>query len=858
MKKLFLIFLFFIYSILGFSQFIDNFSDGDFTNNPSWTGSLNNFEIDTAFRLHLNDTISNTSYLSTLSNSILNGIWEFDVKLDFEPSTSNYAKVYLTSNKEDLTGGLNGYFVKIGGESNAVDDISLYSQNNLSTTKIIDGTNGLAALNPEIKIRVLRDALGNWELLVDTSGGYFSEGIVFDTSSVSSDYFGVFCKYTSTRAKKMWFDNFNVSGGFLVDTVSPTIISASINSTNSVLIEFSEAIDTNTAQNTNNYFITNGIGAPNLAALVNEKSIEIFFSTPFVSPSSYVLSVININDLNENTMSVFDTTIVYFLIKENDIIINEIFADPTPSIGLPEYEYLELYNSTSSTIDLTNWTITIGSTNKIFPQSSIEPNNFVILTKEDAYSLFPSNISKIGFSSISLTNSGSDIILKNNTGKTIATVSYTDKWYNNDDKANGGWSLERINPNLFCEGGNNWTASKATIGGSPGVENSVFGEPVPIPDFRITKALILDSNTVEVHFNKALDSLMLLDLSWFEVSGSNPISSIPISTFFNSVSLIFDFTFSTNISYTLSANELSDCSGKFISNFITFGIPDTVLENNIIINEVLFNPKDNGVDYIELFNNSDSYFDLSKLRTANFFNFGLQNYAENAKIITEDATLFPPKSYLVLTSDSAKVKAQYLCENPYNFILVESLPTLPNDDGTICIVHQSLNQIIDAFSYNEEMHFPLLENTDGVSLERLDKNAKTQNTDNWHSAASTVGFGTPTYKNSQEFIPQSIGQIAVEPKLFTPNNDGSKDVCSISWNFNKNNLMSTIKIFDSKGRFVTNLLENELIGNSGSLVWNGLSENNLELNSGIYIIWMEVFSTEGDIEQFKDVVVLSK
>ena len=70
--------------------------------------------------------------------------------------------------------------------------------------------------------------------------------------------------------------------------------------------------------------------------------------------------------------------------------------------------------------------------------------------------------------------------------------------------------------------------------------------------------------------------------------------------------------------------------------------------------------------------------------------------------------------------------------------------------------------------------------------------------------------------------------------------------------------MSTIKIFDSKGRFVTNLLENELIGNSGSLVWNGLSENNLELNSGIYIIWMEVFSTEGDIEQFKDVVVLSK
>ena len=106
------------------------------------------------------------------------------------------------------------------------------------------------------------------------------------------------------------------------------------------------------------------------------------------------------------------------------------------------------------------------------------------------------------------------------------------------------------------------------------------------------------------------------------------------------------------------------------------------------------------------------------------------------------------------------------------------------------------------------MHFSLLESIDGISLERLsfDRN-------DWHSAASTVGFGTPTYKNSQQLITQSIGEINIEPKSFTPNNDGYKDICSINWNFNENNLMASIKVFDDEGRLAKNILNNKMIGN---------------------------------------------
>ncbi|MBR74719.1 MAG: hypothetical protein CL872_07280, partial [Dehalococcoidaceae bacterium] len=162
------------------------------------------------------------------------------------------------------------------------------------------------------------------------------------------------------------------------------------------------------------------------------------------------------------------------------------------------------------------------------------------------------------------------------------------------------------------------------------------------------------------------------------------------------------------------------------------------------------------------------------------------------------------------------------------------------------------------FSYHEDMHFALLNDVDGVSLERLDVENETQKIDNWHSAASTVGYGTPAYENSQQFITQVGGEITLSPQSFSPNNDGNKDVASINWNFKQTGLMATIKIFDSEGRWVRNLLNNELISNTGNIVWDGTSEDGLSLTTGIYIVWVEAFSESGNVDRYKEVVVLSR
>ncbi|MBT6014155.1 MAG: lamin tail domain-containing protein [Flavobacteriales bacterium] len=763
MKKSFLFFILISFPLLMAAQFSDDFSDGDFTNNPIWIGDIDKFEVNASGLLHhLYDTISGESSLVVVCQVSKNAVWEFDITLLFDPSSSNFSKVFLMSDETDLTSDLNGYFVKIGGESGNIDNVSLFSKIGNIEVKIIDGIDGIAASNPNLKIKVTRDDIGNWELFVDTSNYSISQGVAFHDAVLSSEYFGVFCKYSKTRSDLFFFDNFNVSGSW--DTIVPQ----------------------------------------------------------------------NINP--------------------NDVVINELFVDPIPSIGLPEYEYIELFNITDKDINLTNWTITIGSTEKVFPISVIKADSFVVLLKQDVIDSFPSTISKIGFSSISLTNSAEDVILKDENGKILHSVSYTDSWYNDENKTEGGWSIEQVNPDLYCEGKHNWRASVSAIGGSPGKQNSVFGEYMYSEPLKIQNLFLVNSNTLTLKFNKKLDSNSIVNQNQYFVDKGvgNPIF-VSFNTYFSSeINLHFSDNFMEGFIYNLSINDvITDCNNNQLDTSLIFRfvLPDSCLQSDIIINEILFDPKDDGVDYVEIYNNSDKVFDLKNYRLSNYLIDW--NTPENWKIITNESRLIFPDEYWVLTTDSAKVKNQYFTENPCHFIELVSLPTFSNEEGTVAIIHQSLLNTIDVLGYHSDMHHPLLNSVDGVSLERISPNLE-----QWQSASSTSGYGTPTYQNSQYFIPNSFGEVTVIPEVFSPNNDGYEDFLSINWEFERSDLMASISVYNSDGILINVLINNELIGNSGTQFWNGTDERGMKLSSGIYIVLLDVLSDDGFVNQFKKVVVL--
>ena len=182
-----------------------------------------------------------------------------------------------------------------------------------------------------------------------------------------------------------------------------------------------------------------------------------------------------------------------------------------------------------------------------------------------------------------------------------------------------------------------------------------------------------------------------------------------------------------------------------------------------------------------------------------------------------------------------------------------------NDDKGDAIILNAQGNITDELKYDEKWHFKLIENREGVALERIDYNASTQSQDNWHSAATSVGYGTPTYKNSQYRLDLQVqGEITVTPEIVSPDNDGMDDFATIDYSFPSPGYVANITIFDANGRAIRYLQRNALCGIKGNFRWDGLGEKFQKLPVGIYIIYTEVFNLKGKKKQFKNTIVLAR
>src|SRR5882724_2432502 len=125
-----------------FAQLADDFSDGDFTNNPTWSGSTSQFTVNTSKQLQLNNSAAGQSYLSVpfAASSLNNYEWQIYIKQSFSPSGTNYGRFYLTSDKADLTQSLNGYYLQFG-EALGNDAIELFRQaGSAAPTSVCRGT----------------------------------------------------------------------------------------------------------------------------------------------------------------------------------------------------------------------------------------------------------------------------------------------------------------------------------------------------------------------------------------------------------------------------------------------------------------------------------------------------------------------------------------------------------------------------------------------------------------------------------------------------------------------------------------------------------------------------------------------
>jgi len=547
--------------------------------------------------------------------------------------------------------------------------------------------------------------------------------------------------------------------------------------------------------------------------------------------------------------------------QQYDVVIDELIADPTPQAGLPNSEWIELKNTAAFPVNLQGWRIGDASgVSGPLPAFVLQPDSFVIVCTGSAVQALSSFGTTVSVSSFpSLDNIGELVYLQSNTGQIIHSVQYNVSWYQNELKQDGGWTLEMVDTKNPCSGISNWKASSNLTGGTPGKKNS---EDAVNPDAtppQLMRSYATDSLTVVLVFNEPLDSSKAAIAGNYNLSDGIgiPAAAVCLAPAFTKVTLQLPTPLLRDRVYTVTAQNVTDCAGNIIGAKKTakIGLSRIADSLDIVVNEILFNPPSGGYDYVELFNKSNKIIDLNQTYITNRNTSG--TISSIAQLSPEPYLLFP-EEFMVVSENSAWVKKAYISQNPDAFIQIGAMPSYNDDAGDVILLNGQ-GKITDEVVYSDKWHFKLLDNTEGVSLERVNYMAASGDAGNWHSAATSTGYGTPAYKNSQFKANEGVqGDIKITPEIVSPDNDGMDDFATISYSFPEPGYIASITVFDAAGRPVKYLQRNALCGNKGSFKWDGLGEKNQQLATGVYIILTDVFNLKGNKKQYKTPVVLAR
>jgi hypothetical protein len=479
----------------------------------------------------------------------------------------------------------------------------------------------------------------------------------------------------------------------------------------------------------------------------------------------------------------------------------------------------------------------------------VDVPNFTLFGKVMGLSTWPS-----------LNNASDKLLLKNDKGVVMDQVNYADTWYKDATKKLGGYSLELINPKALCTGIQNWGASMDISGGTPGKINSIYEPGINPQPLQLLSVTVLDSVTLSLQFNRFVDSTSAVLPSHYNLNNGvgQPISGVAIAPNFTEVQLKFAAKLSRGLTYTLSSNQVSDCTGVLIqtpNNSSNFFLPQKILVGDLLISEILFNPKVGGVDFVEIYNTTDHPLDLKDLGIASADD---QDKLINLKAVSGLNSLIPAKSYRLLSTDTDYILANYTVNQPNTLIKVAALPSFNDDAGVVILVRDSIR--IDQFNYTDKMHFALLSNTEGVSLERSLFSLAANTPGNFRSAAAAMGFATPGYQNSQ-FSEGVAGtnDIHLSSPTLSPDNDGFEDALTMLYHWQEPGWIANVRIFTETGQLVRNLIKNQTLGTEGAWVWDGLSDQAERVPIGIYILKIQVFNASGQVKTYtKTCVVATK
>lgn len=835
-------------------QFSADFADGSL---DAWQGDKANFVVNGSQQLQLSAPAGSTSsWLYTPVTYTDSMVWELYFKLDFAPSTSNQLKIYLGASSSDLATA-SGYFLEIGATGDQ-DALELKYLNNGTSESVGASVPALVGTEPvELTLRIIRKNDGTWQCY---SLGEAIPELLFSASHnllplPALSFFGFSCKYSDTRRDKFYFDDISIQP-LLPDVTAPSWVSISVLDEHAVELVFDEPLDQTTATNASNFSLSPGNTHPDLIEL-NQPKVKLTWNTAFQSQQAYTLDVVQLKDLSGNVMTTAQKTFTYIRIDNAlpyDLLITEIMADPTPVLAMPDAEYIELFNASSSGVfNLSDYILQVGTTQKALPNQLIEAGEYVILCDEIKAPLFNGTgriVPITGFPS--LTNSGATVILKDLGGIVLHDVSYTTAWYGDPGKTEGGWSLEMINPLHQCSDMANWSAPVNLTGGTPGSVNTQWITTPDVTGPELVSLFTSASDQIILKFDERLDPLLMENPALYSIQPSLAISAVVLNDA-NSVQLTLAEPLQAGVIYQLLPFATYDCLGNegLAKDTITFGLTAAAEPGDVLINEIMFNPASGGARFLEIYNASQKFIDLSSLI------IGRIRPGQQDLYPTGVNEVIAPGELAVFSPEPTDILSRYQVLAPSR-LFDAALPSWDDMSDNVSILSGGV--VLDSLTYSSAWHLPVIADQNGVSLERVSAHSPATISSNWHSASSVSGYGTPTGVNSQNI---NLGGEAKPPftvvnTQFSPNEDGYKDYLALNFLLESGEEIGSVWIYDLEGREIIRLISNESLGTSAIVQWDGRNEDQVLADMGIYVIFVQLWDAAGNVREYQETCALVK